>query len=104
MTGILCFKFPEELTTPDFRQLYTPEMVENLMSAGIILTFLFGLISLLLSKSKKYAVIGVVLGGTDHYFRRLHGRGTSCRKSKLEHRTRLDDFGFVYYGVNICTD
>ncbi len=60
--GILCFKFPEQLTTPEFREVYTAEMVENLMLGAIIATFLFALVSLLLSKNKKYAVIGVVLG------------------------------------------
>jgi len=59
--GILCFKFPEQLTTPEFREVYTASMVENLMLGAIILTFLFALISLLLSKNKKYAVVGVVL-------------------------------------------
>ena len=60
--GILCFKFPEQLTTPEFREVYTASTVENLMLGAIILTFLFALISLLLSKNKKYAVVGVVLG------------------------------------------
>ncbi len=45
LVGILCFKFPEQLTTPDFREIYTPEMVENLMSGAII----FHLLTLLLS-------------------------------------------------------
>lgn len=59
--GILCFKFPEELTTPDFREIYTPSIAENLMLGAIIATFLFALISILLNKSKKSAVIGIVL-------------------------------------------
>jgi len=61
VVGILCFKFPEELTTPDFREVYTPSMVENLMLGAIIATFLFALISILLNKSKKHAVIGILL-------------------------------------------
>ncbi|MEO8773892.1 MAG: sterol desaturase family protein [Gelidibacter sp.] len=60
--GILCFKFPEQLTTPEFRELYTPAMVENLLLGAIIATFLFALVSMLLSKNWKYAVIGIVLG------------------------------------------
>jgi len=62
LAGMLCFKFPEELTTPEFREVYTAEMAENIMLGGIIATFLFALVSLLLSKNKKYAVVGVVLG------------------------------------------
>jgi len=60
--GILCFKFPEQLTTPEFRELYTAEMMENLLLGTIIATFLFALISILLNKRKKHAVIGIVLG------------------------------------------
>ncbi len=62
LLGILCFKFPEQLTTPEFREIYTISMVENLMLGGIILTFIFALVSLLLNKSKKLAVVGICLG------------------------------------------
>ncbi len=62
VTGILCFKFPEQLTTPEFREVYTAEIVENLMLGAIIATFLFALVSILLAKNKKLAVIGVGLG------------------------------------------
>jgi len=60
--GILCFKFPEQLTTPEFREVYTADMIENLMLGGIIATFLFGLVGVLLNKNKKNAVIGICLG------------------------------------------
>jgi len=62
LAGILCFKFPEQLTTPEFREVYTPAIVENLMLGGIIATFLFALVSMLLAKNKKLAVYGVALG------------------------------------------
>ncbi|SED05833.1 lathosterol oxidase [Tenacibaculum sp. MAR_2009_124] len=62
LIGILCFKFPEQLTTPEFREIYSADMVENLMLGAIIATFLFALISLLLNKNKKKAVIGICLG------------------------------------------
>jgi len=62
VVGILCFKFPEQLTTADFREIYTAEMMENLMMGVIIATFLFGLVSLLLTKSRKNAVVGIILG------------------------------------------
>jgi len=62
LASILCFKFPEQLTTPEFREVYTAAMAEKLMLGGIIGTFLFALLSLLLAKHKKYAVLGVVLG------------------------------------------
>jgi len=62
LAGILCFKFPEQLTTPEFREVYTPAIVENLMLGAIIATFLFALVSILLAKNKKLAVYGVALG------------------------------------------
>lgn len=62
LAGILCFKFPEQFTTAEFREIYTAAMVENLLLGAIIATFLFALISILLNKNKKNAVIGVVLG------------------------------------------
>ncbi|SEL99465.1 Fatty acid hydroxylase superfamily protein [Aquimarina amphilecti] len=62
LVGILCFKFPEQLTTKEFREVYTAEMVENLMLGGIIATFLFALVSILLNKNKQNAIIGICLG------------------------------------------
>ena len=62
LVGILCFKFPELLTTPELREVYTAEMVENLMFGVIIAAFIFGLISFILNKkSKKAAFIGVLI-------------------------------------------
>lgn len=62
LAGILCFKFPEQLTTPEFREVYTAAMVEHLLLGAIIATFLFALVSVLLNKKKSNAVIGVILG------------------------------------------
>lgn len=61
LLGILCFKFPEWLTTADFRDIYTPEIVEKLMFIGIIASFAFALLSFMLSRNKKYAVIALIL-------------------------------------------
>lgn len=52
LAGILCFKFPEQLTTPEFREVYTAAMVEHLLLGAIIATFLFALVSVLLNKKK----------------------------------------------------
>jgi sterol desaturase/sphingolipid hydroxylase (fatty acid hydroxylase superfamily) len=70
--GVLCFKYPEWLTTPQFREVYTGESMKTLLTAAIIASFLFGLISFMVSKQKKFALIGlvfctlaIVLGGFD---------------------------------------
>ena len=62
LASMLCFTFPEQLTTPEFREVYTAEIAENLMLGGIIATFLFALVSMFLAKNKKLAVYGVALG------------------------------------------
>ena len=58
LLGILCFRYPERLTTPEFREIYTKESVEALMAAGIIGAFFFALLSIILSKKFKLALIG----------------------------------------------
>lgn len=62
LAGILCFKFPEQLTTPEFREVYTAAMAENILLGAIVATFLFALVSMLLGKSRKNAAIGIILG------------------------------------------
>jgi len=59
--GLLCFKFPEQLTTPDFRELYTGELISKLMLGVMLASFLFAMISFLLSKDKKYALIAIII-------------------------------------------
>ena len=61
LIGLLCFRFPEWLTTPDLREVYTGEMVEKLIFGAIIVSFIFSLISFVLSKEKRYALIGLSL-------------------------------------------
>lgn len=61
LLSLLCFRFPEQLTTADFRELYSAEMVEKLLFGVIIASFVFSLVSYVLSKSKKYAVIALVI-------------------------------------------
>ena len=76
LLGILCFYFPEQLTTPQFRDIYTGEVMKTILVSVIIASFLFAVLSFLLSNRKKLAVIGIVLctlsiaiGGFD-----VHGR------------------------------
>lgn len=61
LCGVICFKYPEWLTTPEFREVYTGESMKILMTSVIIASFFFGLLSFVLSKQKKYALIGVVI-------------------------------------------
>jgi sterol desaturase/sphingolipid hydroxylase (fatty acid hydroxylase superfamily) len=63
LLGIFCFRYPEQLTTPEFREVYTKESMETLMAGGIIATFFFALLSLILSKKIKWALTGSVIAG-----------------------------------------
>jgi sterol desaturase/sphingolipid hydroxylase (fatty acid hydroxylase superfamily) len=70
--AVLCFKYPEWLTTPEFREIYTGESMKMLLTAVIIASFFFAVLSFMLSKQKKWALYGIlictgtiVLGGFD---------------------------------------
>jgi sterol desaturase/sphingolipid hydroxylase (fatty acid hydroxylase superfamily) len=70
--AVLCFKYPEWLTTPEFREVYTGESMKMLLTAVIIASFFFSVVSFMLSKQKKWALYGIlictatiVLGGFD---------------------------------------
>lgn len=60
-TAVFCFKFPEWLTSPEFREVYTGESMAVLLTATIIASFFFALLSLLLSKQKKWALTGLII-------------------------------------------
>jgi len=58
LLGIFCFRYPEQLTTPEFREIYTKESMELLMAAGIIASFFFALLSIILSKKFTLGFVG----------------------------------------------
>jgi len=64
LLGILCFWYPERLTTPEFREVYTAQSMQILMTATIIASFFFALLSLLLSKKIKWALTGSAIAGS----------------------------------------
>lgn len=59
--AIFCFRFPEILTSPQFREVYTAGSMQTLLTATIIASFFFALLSFILSKKKKWALIGLVI-------------------------------------------
>lgn len=72
LCGVFCFKYPEILTTPEFRDVYTGESMKILLTGAIIASLFFAVLSFLLSKQKKWALIGIIfciatifLGGFD---------------------------------------
>lgn len=63
LLGIFCFRYPENLTTPEFREIYTAQSMQVLMAAAIIAAFFFALLSIILSKKIKWALIGSSIAG-----------------------------------------
>jgi len=59
--AVFCFRFPEWLTSPEFREVYTGKSMAILLTATIIASFFFALLSFMLSKRKHWALIGLVI-------------------------------------------
>lgn len=60
LLGVLCFIFPEWLTTSEFREsLYTFEFARNLLWLGIVIAFTMGIVSYILSPQKRLSATGI---------------------------------------------
>ncbi len=75
LMGVLCFHFPELLTSRDFRQAYSEEFARHLLLLGVIVAFIFGTIAILRNRNRRIALFGVVaaalavvLGGSSVHF------------------------------------
>ncbi|ABC28454.1 Sterol desaturase [Hahella chejuensis KCTC 2396] len=70
--AILCFHFPEYLTTQELRQVYTEQFARTLLLVALCASFILGLLSFLLNQQKRLSMTGVlfstaavVAGGAD---------------------------------------
>ena len=70
--AVICFLFPEYLTTAEFRVNYPIDIFRWMIFGGLVFSFLFAFLSLLLSKRAKFAFIGmsvsviaIILGGSN---------------------------------------
>jgi len=75
LLGVLCFHFPDLLTSRDFRQAYTEEFARNLMLVGLVAAFAMGTFAILRGRNAKVALVGVgsatlavLLGGATVHF------------------------------------
>src|SRR3984957_18811323 len=59
--GVLCFHFPDFLTTPQLRQAYTVDQMRYLLGAGMIFSAAFGLVTFALNRHKFMGAIGISL-------------------------------------------
>ncbi len=61
VVAVLCFHFPEYLTTPELRALYSVEVLRALLFAAMLLAALLGALSIFLSRSRRMGITGIGL-------------------------------------------
>ena len=73
--GVLCFHFPELLTSREFRAVYSETFARHLLLVGLVAAFLLGTLAILRDRNKRAALIGVggatlavLLGGMPNLF------------------------------------
>lgn len=73
--GVLCFHFPELLTSRDFRAAYSEIFARHLLLAGMVAAFVLGTVSILRGRARYVALVGVcsaalasLLGGASVQF------------------------------------
>src|SRR6266481_5723005 len=59
--GVLCFHFPDVMTTPELRQVYTANEMRYLLYAGMIFSVAFGLVTFVLNRKKLMGAVGITL-------------------------------------------
>ncbi|MCX6398175.1 MAG: sterol desaturase family protein [Propionibacteriales bacterium] len=72
LLAVLCFRFPELLTSQEFRAVYTTEFARVLLMLGLVATFVLGTAAVLADQRRPLALVGlgsagiaVLLGGAD---------------------------------------
>ena len=60
LAGVLCFRFPELLTTADIRAQTDPELMRQLIFAFLVVGSVAGAVNFLFDKGRKQAVAGLV--------------------------------------------
>ena len=59
--GVLCFLFPDYLTTPSLRTGYDVAWLRVLLCAGLVFSASFGLLTFILNRQKKLGALGIAL-------------------------------------------
>lgn len=69
LLGVLCFHFPDLLTSREFRRVYTEGFARGLLLVGLVAAFALGTLAVLRGRDRRVALVGVgaatlaVLGG-----------------------------------------
>lgn len=59
LIGVLCFHFPDLLTSRDVRAIYTEEFARNTLLFSLIAAFVLGTLAILRGRNRRVALIGV---------------------------------------------
>jgi len=59
LLGVLCFHFPDLLTSRDFRAVYTETFARNLLLFGLVAAFASGTFAILRGRDRRVAMLGV---------------------------------------------
>jgi lathosterol oxidase len=59
LVGVLCFHFPELLTSRDFRAVYSEQFARRLLLIGLVAAFALGTIAILRNRNRRVALLGV---------------------------------------------
>lgn len=75
LLGVLCFHFPELLTSREIRAVYSEQFARHLLLVGLVAAFTLGTIAVLRNRNKRVAMLGVcsaalavLLGGATVHF------------------------------------
>ena len=61
LLAILCFMFPDYLTTPSLRSGYDLSVMRKLLAAGMVFSAGFGLLTFMLNRQKRLGALGIIL-------------------------------------------
>ncbi|AKC87811.1 sterol desaturase family protein [Pseudoxanthomonas suwonensis] len=75
LLAVLCFHFPELLTSREFRAVYSEQFARRLLLVGMVAAFVLGTLAVMRGRSRRVALLGVgsatlavLLGGTNVRF------------------------------------
>ncbi len=57
--AVLCFMFPDYLTTPSLRAGYDLRLLRKLLAAGMVFSAGFGLLTFVLNRQKRLGALGI---------------------------------------------
>ena len=59
LVAVLCFHFPEQLTSREIRALYSEAFARQLLLAGLVAAFVLGTLAVLRGRDRRVAMVGV---------------------------------------------